>query len=114
MRSGGVVAGIGGIAAAFLGSLCCVGPLLFVAFGLGAGFATTFEPLRPLFGMLMLAAFAFGFHAVYGRPAPEGACATGEACAVPRRRARDKMILWATAILAMAVWTFPSWSVWLI
>lgn len=110
----GVLAGMGGIAAAFLGSVCCVGPLLFVAFGVGAGFATAFEPLRPLFGALMLAAFSLGFYTVYGRPAREMACAPGEACALPRTRSRDKLILWAAAVLALALWTFPSWSVWLI
>lgn len=113
MRSG-VLAGVGGIAAAFLGSLCCVGPLLFVAFGVGAGFATAFEPLRPLFGVLMLAAFAVGFNTVYGRPARKVACAPGEVCSVPRSRTRDKLILWGAAVLALALWTFPSWSVWLI
>lgn len=110
----GVLAGIGGIAAALLGSLCCVGPLLFVAFGVGAGFGAAFEPLRPLFGVLMLAAFAAGFYTVYGRHAREVACAPGEACAVPRSRTRDKVTLWTAAILAVALWTFPSWSVWLI
>ena len=110
----GVLAGIGGIAAAVLGSLCCVGPLLFVAFGVVAGFATAFEPLRPLFGLLMLAAFALGFYTVYGRPAQEVACEPGEAFEVPRSRTRDKLILWGAALVALALWTFPSWSVWLI
>lgn len=114
MRSG-IPAGLAGIAAALLGSLCCVGPLLFVAFGVGAGFATAFEPLRPLFGVLMIGAFAVGFYTVYGRRTQADAvCAPGEACAVPRSRTRDKLILWAAAVLALVLWAFPSWSVWLI
>jgi mercuric ion transport protein len=114
MRSG-VLAGLGGIAAAFLGSLCCVGPLLLVTFGVGAGFASTFEPLRPLFGMLMLAAFALGFYVVHGRPARDAAaCAPGEACPVPRSRARDKLVLWTAAVFALIIWAFPTWSVWLV
>jgi len=44
-----VWAGVRGVTAAFLGSLCCVGPLLFVTLGVGAGLASTFEPLRPVF-----------------------------------------------------------------
>lgn len=42
-----LAAGAGGVGAATLGSLCCIGPLLFVTLGGGAGLASTFEPLRP-------------------------------------------------------------------
>jgi hypothetical protein len=69
-----------------------VGPLLFVAFGVGAGLASTFEPLRPLFGVLMLAMFALAFCTVYGRRtagANGAACAPGEACEVPRSHTRE-------------------------
>lgn len=113
----GILAGFGGVGAAVLGSLCCVGPLLFVTFGIGAGLASTFEPLRPLFGVLMLAMFAVAFWAVYGRRAVavDGAsCAPGEACAVLRSRAREKALLWIAALLAVVFWTFPSWSTLLI
>lgn len=110
----GLLAGLGGVGAAFLGSACCVGPLLFVAFGVGAGFASTFEPLRPLFGAGMLVFLALGFHTVYGRPARDVACAPGKACAALRSRTREKAALWAAALLALVLWTFPTWSVWLI
>lgn len=114
-----VLAGSGGVAAAFLGALCCTGPLIFVTFGVGAGLASTFEPLRPLFGALMLAAFAVGFYAVYGRrrTAAAGGDARGDAdaaCEVPRSRAREKAILWIALVIAIILWTFPSWSVWLL
>jgi mercuric ion transport protein len=105
--------GIGGIVAAVLGSLCCLGPLLFVAFGVGAGLASTFDPLRPLFGVLMLAMFALAFYTVYGRRsagANGAACAPGEAREVPRSHTREKMLLWVAVILALVFWTFPSWS----
>jgi hypothetical protein len=127
------IAGVGGVTAALLGALCCVGPLLFVAFGVGAGLASTFEPLRPLFGGIMIAAFALGFHTIYRRspaPVPSAASAGGDAsactvdggttgaaeilsgatCAVPRRRTRDAIVLWTALVLAVILWTFPSWS----
>lgn len=120
----------GGVAAAFLASLCCVGPLLFVSLGVGAGLASTFEPLRPLFGGVMLALFAIGFWTVYGRrsaPAVAGAASIAEArsdaapdrapgaacCALPARR-RDEMLLWSAVVVALVLWTFPTWSVWLL
>ncbi len=108
----------GGVAAALLGSLCCAGPLVFVALGVGAGLAGTFEPLRPVFGILMVALLGAGFYTVYdARPRPvkglgasADGCAVGESCAVPRSRTRDKAILWTAAVLALVLWTFPTWS----
>lgn len=114
-----LLAGLGGIGAAFLGALCCVGPLIFVTFGVGAGLATTFEPLRPLFGVLTVGAFALAFYSVYGgraaaEPAGGATCAPGEACAVPRSRTREKVVLWSAVVVAIVVWTFPTWSTWLV
>lgn len=113
------LAGLGGVAAAFLGALCCAGPLIFVTFGVGAGLASTFEPLRPVFGVLMLGAFAIGFYTIYGkRPAPEpvgrDARSPGEACALPRNQRREKVLLWSAAVIALVLWTFPTWSILLI
>ena len=119
----------GGLAAAFLASLCCVGPLLFVSLGVGAGLAGTFEPLRPLFGILMLAFLSIGFWTVYGRrttglPRDRGgdpalgasddrSMATA-ACAAPTRRRRDVVVLWSATVLAVVLWSFPTWSLWLL
>lgn len=133
MRSS-LLTGAGGVVAAFLASLCCVGPLLFVTLGVGAGFASAFEPLRPLFGVLMLAFLAAGFYAVYGRrmvadaqavagtsdgsaacaPAMDPACVPASACAAPTRRRRDVAVLWTATALAVVLWTFPTWSLWLL
>ncbi len=109
-------ASAGGILAALLGSLCCVGPVLFVTLGVGAGLASALEPLRPVFGVLMVGLFGLGFYTVYGRrratadatEASEGECASGTACAVPR--SRDKALLWGAVALALLRWTFPTWS----
>lgn len=116
-----ILTGAGGVTAAVLGSLCCAGPLLFVTFGVGLGLASTFEPLRPFFGALMLALLAVGFWTVYGRrlrrsPASSQGIAgpTGALCAVPTRRTRDTVILWVATIIALVAWTFPTWSVWLV
>lgn len=128
MRSSAITA-IGGVLAAFLASLCCVGPLLFVTLGVGAGLASTFEPLRPLFGAVMLALLAAGFWAVYGRRAAhsrehpsattvagsgDAECAPGGACSTPARRGRDVAVLWSATLLALVLWTFPTWSLWLL
>jgi mercuric ion transport protein len=110
-------AGVGGVSAALLGSLCCVGPLLFVTLGVGAGLASTFEPLRPALGIVMLGLLGLAFYSVYGRRAAraasesgQDACATGAACATPRNRTRERVILWVAVSLAVILWTFPTWS----
>lgn len=124
-----VVAGFGGVAAALLGSLCCVGPLLFVTLGVGAGFASAFEPLRPFFGWLMLALLGAGFWTVYGRRrvrvaqvAAEGAgtlgcdatCRPTATCSAATGRGRDVALLWGATAFALVLWTFPTWSLWLL
>lgn len=111
----GLFASLGAVGAAFLGSLCCIGPLLFVTFGVGAGLASTFDPLRPVFGILMAGGLGVGFYTVYGRKpkaiAPDDACcAPAAVCTVPRRRTRDQVILWSATILALLIWSFPTWS----
>jgi mercuric ion transport protein len=117
-------AGMGGVAAAFLGSLCCVGPLLFVTLGVGAGLASTFEPLRPVFTGVMLGLFGLAFYSVYGRrgagravgrseasfAVESEACAAGAASMTPRKRAREIGMLWVAAVIALVLWTFPTWS----
>ena len=112
-----LLAGLTGVFAAFLGAICCIGPLLFITFGVGAGLAATFDPLRPFFGATMVAAFGLGFYSVYGRAAAPPVvddAITAAACAVPRSRARERALLWTALAIALVLWTFPTWSVWLL
>lgn len=105
-----LLAGAGGIVAAALGSLCCIGPLLFVTLGVGAGLAGTFEPLRPVFGGVMVVFLGAGFYTVYGRsPATEN-CGSDGACERPRNRRREKVLLWAATVFAVVLWSFTYWS----
>lgn len=109
-----LLASLGGIGTALLGSLCYVGPLIFVAWGLDADFASSLEPLRPLFGAVMAVLLSTGFYTVYGQGAADYGCAPQEVCAVPRNRRHEKVVLWIAVIVAFVLWTFPSWSDWLI
>jgi mercuric ion transport protein len=106
---------VGAVGSAFASALCCVGPILYVSLGVGAGLASTFEPLRPWFlgGALLLLALAF--RDVYGRSAEtcvaEGECKTEEEA---RRALKHRKIgLWAAVALVLAFATFPTWSTWL-
>ena len=108
-----LAASIAAVGAALLASLCCIGPVLFVTLGVGAGFATRFEPLRPLFTVLTIALLGLGFYSVYGRQRPTtsaASCDVDGTCAVPRSRRRDRTLLWIAAFVALVVLTFPQWS----
>lgn len=116
-----VAASVGGVAAAFLGALCCAGPLVFASVGIGAGLAGRFEPLRPLFGVVMLAAFGMAYQRAYGHArggsshavsaeAREPDAVGGATCSAPADRRRERIMFWSAAALALVLWTFPSWS----
>lgn len=107
---GGAWAALGAVAAAFGASLCCIGPLLFVTLGVGAGLASTFEPLRPLFTGLTVLGLAIGFYVVYGRKPAAASCGLGDTCAAPRNQRRDRVILWIATLLALLFWSFNYWS----
>lgn len=110
----GVAASIAAVGAALLASLCCIGPLVFVSFGVGASLASRFEPLRPLLSVLTIGLLAIGFYVVYGRkPAPNVACDENGQCSVPHH-ARDRWLLWLATTLALVILTFPQWSIWFV
>lgn len=90
----------GAIIAAFVSSLCCIAPLLFVLLGVGSfGAATMFEPLRPYLmgGAVLLLAVAY-YWVYFKREAK--ACAPGEACASKPVSRAGRFGLWF-AILAV-------------
>ena len=110
---GGLLASGGAVVAALGASLCCVGPLIFVTFGVGAGLASTFEPLRPLFTALTVLGLGIGFYTVYGHPTKE-VCGPDGSCVRPRSRRRDEILLWSATASAVALWSFNYWPILLI
>jgi mercuric ion transport protein len=117
----GFLASVGAVAAALLASLCCVGPLVFVTLGVGASLASRFEPLRPVFTILTLGLLATAFYSVYGAgvavdPGQKSglSCGPEGACTVPRKRTRERVLLWAATLVALLLLTFPQWSLLLV
>ena len=98
------LAGIAGV----LASACCIGPLVLVSIGLGgaaAGIVATFEPLRPVFIAIALAALAFAGWKIYRRPVE--VCEPGAACAVPQTNRSYKIVFWVVAVIVLLLLTFP-------
>ncbi len=111
------VASIGGIVAAFLASLCCIGPVLFGALGVGAGatgmlastagFMKAFVPYRPFFIVVALVAIGAGFYLVYRKPKTD--CASDVHCTETQTGSKSAILLWvATALTAIFVLS-PYW-----
>ncbi len=99
----------GAILTAFAASLCCIGPLVFAALGIGAfGAASLFESARPyLLGIASLL-LAFGFYRAYFRRAE--ACAPGEACATKPVNKTGRVALWIGLVGVVAFALSPYYA----
>ena len=96
----GIVAGIGA-------SVCCVGPLLLLAMGLGGawiGNLTALEPYRPIFVGLTLVFLGLSYRRLYLLPQ---ACAPGTPCADPRTMSRQRLVFWLVAVSLLALLAVP-------
>ena len=103
------------IAAAFGASVCCIGPIVAVMFGMTSLAALAkYEPLRPIFGAVTAALLAVAFYATYKQQA-EAECAPGSVCATQgpdRIQKINRVAIWIATIVAVVVFTFPTWSGW--
>ena len=102
---------IAGAAAAVGASLCCVGPLVLLALGVGGTWIanlTALEPYRPLFVGLTLLFLGLAFRRLYLVPQ---VCMPGARCAAPRTAKRQRLTFWMTAVpllgLLAAPWLAP-------
>lgn len=106
-----------GLLAAFLASICCIGPMIFAALGVGVG-ATGFLadtagalkallPYRPLFIGLTAMCLAVAFYGAYRKPrAVEAVC---QACVSASGARPNRVLLWIIAGLAVALVLAPYW-----
>ena len=114
MDRGPLAVNLGAIGSAVASALCCIGPIVYVTLGVGAGLASTFEPLRPWFLLAAGLSLAVAWYGVYVRPPrcreEGGACET-EAEA-DRKRRRQKAMFWASTAIVALFASFPTWSTW--
>jgi len=99
---------IAGAFAAIGASVCCVGPLVLLALGIGGtwvGSLTAMEPLRPFFIGLTLLFLGLAFRKLY-LVAP--ACTPGTPCADPRTIKRQRLSFCIVAVLLLGLLAVPS------
>ena len=98
-----VAAGLAAIGA----SLCCIGPLVLIALGIGGtwvSYLTALEPYRPIFVGITLIFLFLAFRKLYIIPRQ---CAPEDACAIPTVLRNQRIIFWIVTVLLVALLTFP-------
>ena len=109
---------IGTLLSAFLASVCCVGPVVFAALGVGAGatgilsasadLATSFVPFRPLFIGISVLFLGFAFYSVYRKKG----IGSSEHCVCDMEQGgqikkRSRSLVWLMAAVSMILITLP-------
>ena len=86
--------------AAFGASICCLGPFLLLAAGVGGssslGMVTTLEPYRPVFIAITLGLLALAYYKMFWRKADCESCSRGQ-----------KMVFWVIAVLSLLMLAVP-------
>ncbi|WP_137885716.1 mercuric transporter MerT family protein [Pseudomonas sp. 2FE] len=98
---------IAGVLAAIGASLCCVGPLVLLAFGIGGvwvGNLTAMEPYRPIFIGLTLLFLGLAWRKLYLIPQ---VCAAGTPCTDPRPLKRLRFTFWLVTALLLVLLAVP-------
>ncbi len=107
----------GGLLAAFLASICCIGPVIFAALGVGvgatgfladtAGFLKVLLPYRPLFIGLTVLFLGVGFYLAYRNASSP--CGTEGVCTARSAKGASRKLLWMMATLALMLILAPYW-----
>ena len=93
------VAVSGAVLTAIGASLCCIGPIFTLIFGVGAfGAATIFASARPYLLVAAVVALAFAFYRLYLR---REACAPGEACSSKASGRVARLALWMASVAVL-------------
>lgn len=96
---------IGSAGAAFLASLCCIGPIMLAGLGLGgAGLVTGLEAYRPYMMGVTFIFLGAAFFMTYRKH--EEVCEDGT-CKVRRGSKGNQITLWTVTVLALLFLAFP-------
>lgn len=98
----------GAVTAAVGVSVCCVGPLLLLALGVGSawvGTLTAMETYRPIWTAATLVFLGLAFVRTYRMPKEEN-CLSGTACP-PNAGRRNKVLLWIVTALVLGLLALP-------
>jgi mercuric ion transport protein len=98
---------IAGTLTAIGASVCCVGPLVFLALGISGtwiGSLSRMEPFRPVFIGLTVLFLGLAFRKLYLVP---WVCSPGTTCADSGTLRRQRLIFWVVTVLLLGLLVFP-------
>jgi mercuric ion transport protein len=96
---------LGSLVPSFLASTCCVGPTLYVLFGVSVGGLSVFtalEPYRPLFILAALSFLGYAFYYLYLRP-PQFDCVADGRSALKTSR----LFFWVASFIFVIATLYP-------
>lgn len=108
---------VGALSTALLASVCCIGPFLLAALGVGVGatgvlagtarFLKGLLPYRPLFVGLTLLFLGASFYMAYRNYSPS--CGTEGVCTAQSSKRANRKLLWVMTALAFVLILAPYW-----
>lgn len=117
-RTMATAASAGGLIAALLASVCCLGPLVFATLGVGvaatgfwadtAGVLKGIIPYQPVFIGLTVLLLGLSFYLVYRKP-KSAMCAPKEVCVARTTNETNRIVLWMMTTLALVLLLAPYW-----
>ncbi|MFQ5442277.1 MAG: mercuric transporter MerT family protein [Thermodesulfobacteriota bacterium] len=105
------VSSIGGMVAALAAASCCIGPALFLAFGItGLGFLSRLEWIRPYMLLVSFVFVGISYRYAYGRGS---VCRPGAKCS-PRSIKINRVLFWFLVVFVVFGLSFPYVAGWLL
>ena len=111
-KTGGSIAA--GFTAALGASVCCAGPFVLVALGMGGAWLANLSALEDYYYLFVASALAFfglAFYRLYLKPAP---CAPDGSCVTTAGRRKQRIAFWTTLVFAKALVLFPFYAPYLL
>ena len=99
----------GGLLAAIVASVCCLGPLVLVTVGISGAWIsglTAFEPYRPYALGVALVCMGLAWRQIYRAPAA-AECEPGTLCALPQTNRVYRLMFWVVSALVLVALGFP-------
>lgn len=100
-----MVSTLGSLLPSFLLSTCCLGPSLYVLFGVsvgGLGVFAPLEPYRPFFMLIAAGLLGYAFHHLYVRP-PQFDCVEDGRSALTITR----VVFWIASLVFVVAALYP-------
>ena len=102
----GLLSTVGSLVPSFLVSTCCLGPTVYVLFGVSVGGLSVFaplEPYRPLFMVGAVALLGYAFYHLYVRPPTFTCVENGRS-----RLTTPRLLFWIASVLFMVAALYPA------